>query len=334
MTTLDAAQKGIETFLRQKWRTAVTVTALRPASAGARRLNLLFDAQCAGERLELAATIAANPALQTMPIGVEASNLRFAERARVPAPKLHAVCEDPRFVGGPFFVTGRVEGDTIPRHVLRRVAQRRGLGERMAEQCGAALARLHAAETSDAHPQLKKPAAPIAETLRETRAQIASLLQPSPTFTLAQRWLETARPPEPQRRVVVHGDFRNGNLIVGDDGLRAILDWEVTHLGDPMEDCGWLCQRIWRFRNDALEAGGFGTRDALQRGYREAGGVFDGARFHWWKVMGTLKWGLGLAAQARAHLDGSAPGIVMAASGRRVAEQEYDLLMLLKPEGC
>ena len=118
--------------------------------------------------------------------------------------------------------------------------------------------------------------------------------------------------------------------MVAEDGLRAALDWELTHIGDPMEDLGWLCQRMWRFRNDELEVGGFASRNDLRAGYQAEGGTWNEASFHWWKTLGTLRWGLGLAGQAAAHIDGSVSSIVMAASGRRVAELEYDTLMLLR----
>ena len=64
--------------------------------------------------------------------------------------------------------------------------------------------------------------------------------------------------------------------------------------------------------------------------HEAAGGHWDEASFHWWKTLGTLRWGMGLAGQAAAHLSGSVRSIVMAASGRRVAELEYDTLMLLR----
>jgi aminoglycoside phosphotransferase (APT) family kinase protein len=117
--------------------------------------------------------------------------------------------------------------------------------------------------------------------------------------------------------------------VVGKDGLRAALDWEVSRVGDAMEDVAWLCQRGWRFRNDELEVGGFAKLAELKAGYEAGGGTWNVASFHWWKVMATLRWGLLLAGQAAAHLDGSVPSIVMAASGRRVAELEYDVLMLI-----
>ena len=326
----DSLRDGLAAFLAKEWGAPVEVELVGVASAGARRRNVLFDALRAGERIPLVATIIPNAVLQLVPIEVEASHLRFAEAAGMPAPHVHAVCEDGTFVGGPFFVTGRVAGETIPRQVLRLVERDGALGPRLARQCGEALARLHAADTLLAHARITKAADPIESTLRAVEALVQGLLQPSPAFTLALRTLERERPAPPARLCVVHGDFRNGNLIVGPDGLRAALDWEICHLGDPMEDLGWLCQRMWRFRNDALEVGGFGARSDLAAGYEAAGGRFEPERFRWWKAMGTLRWGLGLAGQAKAHLDGSVPSIVMAASGRRVAELEWDVLMLLQ----
>ena len=324
---------GLAAFLAKEWGASVEVALRSLASAGARRRNVLFDALREGERIPLVATIIPSAAVQIMPIEVEASNLRFAEAAGMPVPHVHAVCDDPAFVGGPFFVTGLVEGETIPRQILRLVERAPALGPALARQCGGALARLHAADPARAHPRIARPGGggdPVETSLRAAEALVREGIQPSPAFTLALRTLERERPPPPARLSVVHGDFRNGNLIVGEDGLRAALDWEICHVGDPMEDLGWLCLRMWRFRNDALEVGGFGAREHLVAGYEAAGGRFEPARFRWWKAMGTLRWGLGLAGQAKAHLDGSVPSIVMAASGRRVAELEWDVLMLLQ----
>jgi aminoglycoside phosphotransferase (APT) family kinase protein len=324
-------QAGLAAFLAKEWGTAVEVEHLALASAGARRHNVLFDAVRSGERVPLVATIIPSAALQLNPVEVEAAHLRLAEAAGMPVPHVEGVCDDASLVGGPFFVTARVAGESIPRQVLRLVQRDATLGPRLARQCGAALARLHAADPLLSHPRTPRPAGdPIATALRAVEALVSGLLQPSPAFTLALRVLERTRPPPPARLAVVHGDFRNGNLIVDASGLRAALDWEICHVGDPMEDLGWLCQRMWRFRNDALEVGGFGARADLVTGYEGAGGHFELERFHWWKAMGTLRWGLGLAGQAKAHLDGTVPSIVMAASGRRVAELEWDVLMLLR----
>jgi aminoglycoside phosphotransferase (APT) family kinase protein len=130
---------------------------------------------------------------------------------------------------------------------------------------------------------------------------------------------------------MVHGDVRTGNIMVGTDGLRAMLDWEGCHTGDPHEDLAWIAVRTWRFGNDHLEVGGFSPREPMVEGYEEAGGRFDPHAYHWWKVFGTLRWGIGLSRQAVQFLDGTYRNIAMAASGRRAVELEYDLLRLLSP---
>ncbi|MAE95367.1 MAG: phosphotransferase [Deltaproteobacteria bacterium] len=331
--TPDLAQ-GLARALSTTWGETAEIEIRDQASAGARRHNVLFDALRGGERIPLVATIIPNPAIQVMDVEVEAASLRLAESQGMPVPHVHGVWQDTSLVGGPFFVSTRIDGETIPRQVLRLVEAHPGLGATLAGQCGGALARLHAADADKAHEGLIRPREDdcvVEQALTGVAALIGELLQPSPSFTLGLRWLERHAPAPPERLSVLHGDFRNGNLIVGDDGLRAVLDWEVGHLGDPMEDAAWLCMRMWRFRNDELEVGGFGQRAQLREGYEAAGGAWRDEAFHWWKVLGTLRWGLGLAGQAKAHIDGSVPNIIMAASGRRVAELEYDLLMLLQP---
>ena len=100
-----------------------------------------------------------------------------------------------------------------------------------------------------------------------------------------------------------------------------------------MEDVAWACVRTWRFGNDEAEFGGLASRMELREGYEQAGGTWAEDRFHWWKVQSTVRWGLLLATQAAAYLRGATPSIGMAASGRRVAELEYDALMLIRPRG-
>jgi hypothetical protein len=128
---------------------------------------------------------------------------------------------------------------------------------------------------------------------------------------------------------VVHGDFRLGNLLVDQGGLRAVLDWELAHLGDPLEDLAWFCVRAWRF-GSPLPAGGVATREALVTAYEAAGGArVDRDALRWWEVLGTLKWGVICVMQAFGHLSGASRSVELATIGRRVCENEWDLLGLL-----
>lgn len=327
--------EGLSRFLGSKWNTEVRIEGLLETSAGARRGNVLFDAVTTeGRRQPLCVTYLPTLNIELMNILTEAELIELAEAAGVPVPHVHFASEDPSWVGGPFFITDRVEGETVPRRVLRQVAAD-GTGKAIVHALGRAFAALHRVPVEQAPAALEQPEAknPAEAALTRLAEQMDMLLQPAPVFSLGLRWLSRELPAPPPRLTIVHDDVRNGNIIVDHDGLAAVLDWEVAKIGDPMEDLAWPCLRCWRFGEDGKEVGGFAAREGLIRGYEGGGGQFDAQRFHWWKVLGTMRWGLGLAGQARGHLDGTFSNIVMAASGRRVAEQEYDLLCLLRPRG-
>lgn len=328
----DAVREGLARFLSERWKKPVTIPWLSVTSAGARRLNVLFDADDGETKHELVVTAIPNANIELTPIVLEAVTIRTAEAAGVPVAHVVLDSDDTRYLGGGFFITRRVGGETVPRRVLRLVEKRKH-GDAIAAKLGSALAKLHAIPNERIPPHLARPenGDPAATSLARLEEQVAGLLQPAPVVALGMRWLAARKPSPPKRPVLIHGDARNGNLIVSESGLEALLDWEGSSVGDPMADLAWPCVRTWRFGEDANEVGGFASRAPLVKGYESAGGAFDAERFHWWKVLGTLRWAIGLAGQAKAHIDGSVPNIVMAASGRRVGELEYDLMCLLRP---
>jgi len=251
----------------------------------------------------------------------EAVLLAAAAAQGVPVAPVVAASNDDSVVGAPFLVLGWIEGETIARRLLRddEFAHARSV---LVGQCARALAAIHRVAVADGpHLRAQEPVAQLRELLDV-------MGQPHPAFELALRWLDANRPPggEP---TVVHGDFRLGNLMVGEDGLRAVLDWELAHLGDPMEDLGWLCVRAWRFGSE-LPVAGVGGYDDLYAAYAEASGrTVDPDAVRWWEVVGTLRWGVICILQASSHLSGASRSVELAAIGRRVCENEYDLLCLL-----
>lgn len=309
----------------------VAVSDLSPSTAGARRTNIAFTA---GGRRYVATIVPAGIGgeLGELPIGVEAAVRDLAERSGVPVPHVVLATDDPSFVGAPLMISAFTEGETVPRRLLRLVEQH-GMGAELGRQLGTALARLHAIDPVDAPEALPRSSGhPAAEALANLADGALALPRRRPVIDHGLGWLEQRLPRPPARPAIVHRDVRNGNLIVGPDGLRAVLDWELALAGgDPMEDLAWAAVRMWRFGNDALEIGGFCDRADLIAGYVAAGGSFDTERFEWWKVARTLWWALGLTNQALGYLAGDTPSVVMAASGRRVSELEWDLLMLTRP---
>ncbi|WP_326643862.1 phosphotransferase family protein [Nonomuraea fuscirosea] len=247
-------------------------------------------------------------------LAAEAGLMRAAAGAGVPVPRIVACGES-------YILMTRVPGETIPRKILRDDAYAPAR-PRLARQCGQALAAVHRMPLSSAPPSEEQ------DPLLRWRDVLDQLGEPHPVFELALRRLAGTRP-RGRRHTVVHGDFRNGNLIVGPEGIRAVLDWELAHVGDPLEDLGWLCVKAWRF-GSPLPVGGFGSYDELVGAYEEAGGQpVDRDALRWWETFGVLKWGVICVMQTMRHLRGGARSVELAAIGRRVCETEWDLLRLL-----
>ena len=135
-------------------------------------------------------------------------------------------------------------------------------------QLGTALARLHSIDAAKAPEKLIRPpdGDPVGSMLVRMREMVNELLQPEPAFSYGLRWLEDHRPDEPARSTIVHGDARNGNLIISERGLVGILDWEGAHIGDPFDDVAWPCTRMWRFGEDELTVGGLARVVGAARG--------------------------------------------------------------------
>ena len=254
----------------------------------------------------------------------EAALIGAAGQAGVPVPPVPYVLT-PEDGLGHGFLMGFVEGETLGGRIARSDALA-GAREGLARQCGEVLARLHTVDPA-AFPTLRHAGA--AELLEQYREAYGASGAPRPVFEMALRWLDAHCPPPPATPRLVHGDFRNGNLMIGPDGVRAVLDWELAHVGDPMADLGWICVNSWRFGVAEKPVGGFGLREELWGGYESAGGApVDRAQAKWWEVFGSLRWGV-MCAGMTASFRGADPSVERAVIARRSSETEVDLMNLL-----
>lgn len=260
-------------------------------------------------------------------LDAEAVLMQLAHDAGVPSPKvLHVLRPDDDLGTG--FIMQRVAGETIPRKILRddEFVDAR---PKLARQCGEILAGIHGLSAASL-PQLRRMTA--AAEITELQRELNGFGWPRPVFQLALRWLRDNDPGPSERVTLVHGDFRHGNLMIGPDGVRAVLDWELAHLGDPMEDLGWICVNSWRFGVIDKPVGGFGVYEELFSGYEAASGIaVDVARVKFWEVMGTLRWGVMCVGMMQRFRLGPDHSMERAMIGRRSSETEIDLLRLLAP---
>ena len=337
MPTITDFLTRLETFLGQKTHSSVHVLAARPLAGGASRDTWGIDAHVAAGpeagkhsyvlRRDHAGTITDDALSREQ----EFRLLEVVCRAGVLVPRPRWLCTDPAVLGAPFLVMDRLEGEAVGRRVGRDAtlaAARAKLPRQMGEQ----LAAIHAVRRTPGLEFLPHPDAtqsPAAAALEQAAQQLWRLGEPHPVLELALRWLRKHAPACPEL-VLVHGDYRLGNLMVGPEGLVGVFEWEFAHLGDPAEDLAWPCVRSWRFGHDHLRLAGIGSPDEFLTAYRDKSGrTVDAFRLRYWEIMGNFRWAVGCIAQADRHLSGQTANIEFASLGRRTAEMELELLDLI-----
>ena len=251
----------------------------------------------------------------------EAALVMAAHGAGVKAPEVVGVLADGDGMGTGY-VMRRVIAEVSPAKILANPPPS------LLTDLGRELARIHAIPASAIPAAI--PLMDTAAALAELKARFIDYGGDRPVIALAIKWCEDHRPP-PADPVLVHGDYRMGNVMVDADGLAVVLDWELAHRGDAHEDLAFGCMTVWRFGRIDQPAFGVGSLEDYFAAYEAAGGgKVDRDRFHFWLVYRTLWWALGCLQMGQAWRSGADPTVERVVVGRRTAEQELDLLLLLE----
>ena len=261
-------------------------------------------------------------------LAAEAMLMQSAKAAGVPEPDVHYVLRKADGLGEGFIMSW-LEGEALGARIVRSpdLAEIR---PKLAYECGQILARIHsidlAASGLDQHLHTLTPE----EYVHNTWDRYKAFNTPQPMIDYAGRWL-LDHLPEGLEMALVHNDFRNGNLMISPQGVVAVLDWEVAHIGDPMRDLGWICTNSWRFGSD-LPVGGFGGYDDLFAGYQSiTGRKVDAERVKFWEVFGSFWWAIGCLGMAEHYRTGPDNTVERPAIGRRSSECQVDCVNLLIP---
>ena len=261
---------------------------------------------------------------RTVALATEAALIKAVARQGAPTPDVLRVFT-PADGLGEAYAMRRIEGETLGRRIVRDDAFK-AVRPGLARRCGAVLAAIHRTplaevpplRVSDAHEELNR----YEDIYRGSGAR-------RPVLETAFRRLRRRAPP-PTAPALLHGDFRNGNLMIHPvDGLAAVLDWELAHIGSPASDLGWLCVNSWRFGAFERPVGGFGDYEDLLAGYADAGGrAITLEEVLYWQALGSLKWGVMCLIMYMSFASGADRSVERAMIGRRVSETEIDLITL------
>ena len=317
----------LQVCLRKKFGEDIELSNVEQATLGGSNRTLLFDLRDGNSVRRLVSrqetyTLENSPFLAPE-IQYELLTVAFSHKLPVPEPIIEFAPEDGLGRG---HVIAYVAGETLPKRLINR-AEFSEARQRFPTQAGEFLARLHAID-----PNAGRVLTDIEDSQDPMAAQLARYEyygQSHPAIEFAFRWLQKNRPRIAERKIL-HGDFRIGNMLMNEDGIKAVLDWECAHLGDPMEDLGWLCTPAWRFGKLNKPVGGIAERHELFAAYEAAGGQqVNPETVRWWEIFGSLRWALLNIMQVHGHLHGGRRSPAFAACGRNTALIEYDLLLAI-----
>ncbi|MGG5818231.1 phosphotransferase family protein [Falsiroseomonas sp. HW251] len=310
--------------------TTLRVANAKKLSGGAIQQNWALDAETAqGPQRWVMRTDSAATLAVSLPRTAEYALLRAARDAGVTVPEPLFCCADAGVTGAPFFVMRRVDGIALGPRVVKD-ATLGGGRERLAKALGRELARIHSIRPPRADLAFLGDPPPDAAgaAIAAMRARLDAAGTPRPVLEWGLRALERTAP-APVPPVLVHNDYRTGNIMLDAGGVTGVLDWEFAAWGDGHTDLGWLCAKCWRFGNTAMEAGGIGPRAALYAGYADASGApVDEGRAFWWEVMAHIRWAVIAADQAMRHLSGEERSLELALTGHIVPELEWEILAM------
>ena len=270
-------------------------------------------------------SVVKDKAVMAIPKNMEAKIQKIVKEYGAPVPEIIMEFSEGAEIGEGY-VMQSVGGETIPRKILRDDSYK-NIRNKLPYEIGKSLAQIHKTRLEKLQ-DLEKIT--FSESLEKLFIIYESFDQPQPVFDLAFKWLENQKILD-YEEVLVHGDYRFGNFIISEKKLESIIDWELAHIGNPMEDLGWLCVRSWRFGNVNKRAAGLGDVDDLIAGYESNSKIkIDKSQLDMWQLYGSLKWGIICMVQTFAHLSGAVKSLEKAAIGRRVSETEFDLMNMIK----
>ena len=286
-------QSQLEAYLTRIWETPARVTMIARIPGGASRETYKFDVEVNGATRGLI--------LRRDPVGslidterkLEFLAFRSFHGSGLPVPEAVALEEDGAELERPFFIMGRIDGGkaqspfTLPPYGEHAAA--------IGEQFYSHLGKIAAADPLTLPIAQATPAPPLDGCWKAALDYWEGVVEadeehPQPIVRAAIRRLR-ANPPPPARKLsVVHGDYRTGNFMHDGAGkVIALLDWEMAHIGDPLEDLGWAMEPLWCYGETDRVSGMLPRARAIAIWEAASGLTVDPAAFAWWELFASVK---------------------------------------------
>lgn len=311
---------------------ALRVTGVGKITGGQSRETISFEAQWTeeGRKITRSLIIRMDPTASLLESNrdMEYGVLASLEPTPVPVPKVYWLEPDEKWLGRPFFIMEKLPGTTTPARMGLFAPQDPALRAKIAEQWVKILAHIHTADWKGLGLSfLGVPEAGTDCARREIdkweKVIDKHKLEPQPILTEALLWLKNNKP-EAERITLVHGDYKQDNILFENEKITAILDWEMSHLSDPMEDLGWSCMAF--YRQDTPLICGLLEREKFLQYYEDFSGIkVDERNVFFYGVLANVKMAAIILTGVRSLSDERTRDIVLGYLGFFVSRLEDDL---------
>ncbi|MGH6955369.1 MAG: phosphotransferase family protein [Caulobacteraceae bacterium] len=322
--------ESLATYLGRTWGEAVAIESLARISGGASRETYRFDAVTRAGRKPLILRRDPPGSLIETDRRSEFLALKSFHGRGVAAPEPLILEEEGAELERPFFIMARVDGGATASPFTPNPygAQAAALGE----DFFATLGRIAAADPASL-PIAEVCEAPALDACWRRELDYwagvidADELHPQPIVRAAIRRLRREPPPPAAKLSVVHGDYRSGNFLHDGEGrMIAVLDWEMAHIGDPLEDLAWAMEPLWRHSETERVAGMLPRARAIEVWEKASGLKLDPAAFAWWELFASVKGQAIWTSSAKEYRDGGYREPILCFSGWVTARRQDEIL--------
>jgi len=311
---------------------ALSVTGVTTIMGGESRETISFEAQWSeqGRQIFRSLIIRMDPTASLLESNrnMEYKVLESLKSTPVPVPRVYWLEQDEKWLGRPFFIMEKLPGTTTPNRLGLFAPEDSALRVKIARQWVEILAHVHTTDWKGLGLSfLGVPEAGTDCARRETekweKAIDKNKLEPQPILAEALLWLKRNKP-ETERITLLHGDYKQDNILFESEKITAILDWEMTHLGDPMEDLGWSCMGFYRQGTTLLC--GLLEREKFYRYYEDLSGIkVDEGRVFFYEVLASVKMAAIAITGVKSFVDQRSRNLTLGVLGNLLPRLENDL---------
>lgn len=248
----------------------------------------------------------------------------------IKVPKPYYFQKYPNFLNSEFFIMEKISG-LAEGHKLVRIPEEKKRQD-ITEDIARTLAHIHKIESDSRLTELfDKPDKDdyLKNKLQYFKSQLDLIQNPRPILEYAISWM-ASNLPKVDNLVLIHGDFRIGNIMIEDDHVSGVLDWEFAQWGDRREDIGWLTAKCWRFGQDDYVSGGIGSYKSFAKAYAEVCDVYiPEFELKFWHVLSHVRWAIIAIQQSNRNNNMKVPSLELALTQFMVPGLEKNILDIL-----